>query len=172
MNKSDEMLSEDWIKEYEKIAITKKIHAVAERIGKARMIIHTDTKLQEKKGALMACIASMEALINSIPILSREKKKISEWENKVREYSGLVSCNSELLDKYKISYILVRDGMQYQKIPTLLGMDTILNYLDDLMQEINEWTTEKGLRITLPIKRKTGVSSILEEENINLIKLD
>jgi len=166
------MLSEDWIKEYEKVVITKKIHRVAESIGKARLIIHGYTKIQEKKEALLACIAALEALINSIPILERERKKIDEWQAKIREYSRLIECHPTLTKKYGIDVKVYRDGMQYVLLPSYEGMDRILDLLDDLMKEINLWTTEKGLRITLPIKRKMGVSSILADEGIDLVDIE
>lgn len=165
------MISEDWVKEYEKILITRKIHKVSEIIGETEYFVSVSQNPVEKRKKIMHCVGAIVSLINAIPIFEEHKKVIDGWYEAINKIKAILYGNSRILKKEKIKTKVIRTGIKYTVVPDEDGFEKILRKINELFREIDKFTTEKGLRITLPMERKIGAEAILEEENIDLIEL-
>ena len=163
----EQRLSEDWIKEYEKNIITRKIHQVSENLGVARYVFSTSGNWKLRKDALARLIGSIDALVSALPLLKGEEKQIMEWQEKVNEFNYILMGDMETIKRKGIKVIKVRDGLNVYTFPSTSGALKILKEVENLLREINLWTTKKGLRITLPFSRKVGKESVLEAEGID-----
>jgi len=165
------MISEDWVKEYEKILITRKIHRVSEIIGETEYFVSVSADPIEKRKKIMQCLGAIVSLINSIPIFEEHKKIVDGWYQDVNRIKSLLFGNGKALKKEGIKTVTVRKGIHLYTVPNAEGYAKILEKINNLFREIDKFTTVNGLRITLPMERKIGAKAILEEENIDLLDI-
>lgn len=171
MKRFEKRISEDWVKEYEKILLTRKIHKVSEIIGETEYFVSVATSPVEKRKKIMHCLSAIVSLINSIPILKEHKQIIDGWYEAIQRIKGMAFGNKKICKEEKIKMINVRVGIKYVSVPNDEGFEKIMIKINELFREIDKFTTESGLRITLPMERKIGAEAILEKEKIDLIDI-
>lgn len=164
----EERISEDWIKEYEKTLITKEIHNTAQLLKEAEFTVYEGKTPIEKRASLMKVIASLTSIITSLPLLPKNKNVFKEWNERLEEIKNILYCEPETMKKYGLTVTYYREKLGRIKIPGNEGKGffIVLKKLKELFFDINNFTTQAGLRITLPLERKVGAKAILESNNL------
>lgn len=162
MPRKDEMLFEDWKKEYEKILLSKKYSEASAIIGEC----YRNPTIESVKRAY----ASVMDYVTSIPLPINEEKTRKKFLKPLDEISQIIyGVDSpevnKLCQKYKVVRKPERVGIKIVK--TIHNLPNLIKALRDVLIQAGDFSTSKGLRVTLSQKKKIGMERILEEEGID-----
>jgi len=158
--KVNELAFEDWKKEYEKIILSQKYAKASTLIGQFFASPTMDN--------LKLAFGAIQDYITAIP-LPMETNDITRktFINRLDEI-GIIIFGSdgkvvdEICKKYNIIRSKARVGMNIAT--TIQNLPDLGRILRNILIDAGEYTTSKGLRVTLFQKKNIGIKRILEEE--------
>ena len=160
--KKEEMLFEDWKKEYEKILLSKKYSEASAIIGEC----YRNPNIENVKKAY----ASVVDYVTSIPLPINEEKNRKQFLNPLDEIAKIIYGTDspeveKLCEKYQVIRRPERVGIKIVK--TIHNLPNLITALRNILIKAGDFSTSKGLRVTLSQKKKIGMMRILEEEGID-----
>jgi len=157
-----DLMTEDWKKEFEKVILTKKYARASSVIGLAS----SEPNLLNLKMAY----GNVLDYVTAIPV-SQDLDRVAIRKGFIDKLDkiGLIlngSTTNELtlnaMRDYKVFLSPERDGVR--TIQALQNLPTLVNAIRDILIEAGEFSTQIGMRVSLSKKRKYGKERLLEEE--------
>ncbi|RKZ28635.1 hypothetical protein DRQ26_00680 [bacterium] len=160
MKRSENMIYEDWKKEYEKFVLTKKYSEATSAVGRC----FANPSIENIKIAY----GLVQDYVSSIPLpMNNKGEKRKEFLGKLDEIA-LILYGTEsdevkkICEKYKVKRGKIRNGISV--VDTIIDAPNLIIAIRDLLIEAGEYATSLGLRVTMSPERKFGLKRILEEE--------
>jgi len=160
----DDLIAEDWKREYEKIILSRKYAAASTLIGVCLA--------NPEEQAVKAAFGAVVDFVTSIPIGEEEKKQekrdgflVSLDEIEVVLYGNPELENVRLLSKkYGVMSRPERSGVR--KVSRIQNLPELVKQIRTILVQAGDFATSAGLRILLAKHRKFGMEKIMEEEGV------
>lgn len=168
----DQLISEDWKKEYEKILLSKKYMASSSVLG----IAFVHPTIENVKLAY----GHVQDYVTSLPIGMGDRFKDSKdrrikFLEKLDDIGLVLFGNKEisevqkLMKEFKVSSQQVRKNVRIED--ELKDLPNLVKELRKVLVESGEFAFSLGLRITISQPKKSGMTALMEQEGFDDLEI-
>jgi len=164
-----EIIGAYWKREYEKYLVSEKYSDASAAIGTCSAYPFIGN-IQEAYGLIVDFVSQIPIPEKFESTTTRQKMLDDLDEISLVLYGDI----SNQLVKEKVSELgltIKRIRIGVKMIPTLENLPILIKKLRDILIKAGEFATLAGLRITIPVKKGTGIKRLLEEEGFTDLDL-